>query len=48
MSILVPEEVDGEVPVGQGQSELDSTFGSGPHNIPAGWGRHLPDAGARG
>lgn len=46
--ILVPGEVDGEVPVGPGQSELDSTFGPGPLNIPAGWGHHLPDTGARG
>lgn len=48
VSILVPEEVDGEVPVGPGQSELDGTFGSGPLHIPAGRGHHLPDTGARG
>lgn len=45
MSILVLEEVDGEVPVGPSQSELDSTFDSGPLYIPAGWGHHLPDTG---
>ena len=47
MSVLVPEEVDGEVPAGPRQSELDGTFVCGSLHVPAGRGRHFPDAGAR-
>lgn len=46
--VSVLEGVDGEVPVGPDQSELDSSVDSGPLHIPAVWGHHLPDAGARG
>ena len=48
LSVSALEGVDGEVPVGPDQSELDSTFDSGPLHIPAVWSHHLPDAGARG